>query len=128
MLTFQRLRRINAVIRRSRWNVSTKTGPETYTFGGFVVDFKACRVSGRSGPVSITELELKLLRYFIEHEQEAISRKTLLEEVWELPGTTSTRAVDNFIVRLRRIFEPDPSSPRHILTVRGIGYRFIADP
>jgi DNA-binding response OmpR family regulator len=68
------------------------------------------------------------LRYLIEHEGKAVSRKTMLEQVWGLHEDTDTRAIDNFIVRLRRYIETEPSRPRHLLTVRGVGYRFVASP
>jgi len=64
----------------------------------------------------------------IQHEGKTVSRKTMLEEVWGLHEDTDTRAIDNFIVRLRRYIEDEPTSPRHLLTVRGVGYRFVASP
>ena len=73
-------------------------------------------------------MEANLLRYLIEHEGKPVSRKEMLERVWGLHEDTDTRAIDNFIVRLRRYIEDNPSEPRHLLTVRGVGYRFIAEP
>jgi DNA-binding response OmpR family regulator len=73
-------------------------------------------------------MEANLLRYLIEHEGRAVSRKAMLEDVWSLREDTDTRAIDNFIVRLRRYIEKDPSEPQHLVTVRGVGYKFIADP
>ena len=73
-------------------------------------------------------MEANLLRYLIRNEGRPVSRKDLLEEVWGVREDTDTRAVDNFIVRLRRYLEDEPSNPRHLLTVRGVGYRFIAEP
>ena len=73
-------------------------------------------------------MEANLLRYLIQHDGKPVSRKTMLEEVWGLREDTDTRAIDNFIVRLRRYIEEDPSNPRHLLTVRGVGYRFISNP
>ena len=78
--------------------------------------------------LQLTLMEANLLRYLIEHEGKAISRKTMLEQVWGLHEDTDTRAIDNFIVRLRRYIESEPARPRHLLTVRGVGYRFIANP
>ena len=72
--------------------------------------------------------EAELLRYLIKHEGQAVSRQKLLEDVWGLREDTDTRAIDNFIVRLRRYIEDDPSNPSHLLTVRGVGYRFVAEP
>ena len=73
-------------------------------------------------------MEANLLRYLITHEGKAVSRKAMLEEVWGLREDTDTRAIDNFIVRLRRYIEKEPAKPKHLLTVRGVGYRFIAEP
>jgi DNA-binding response OmpR family regulator len=69
-----------------------------------------------------------LLRYLIHHEGKPVSRKSMLEEVWGLHEDTDTRAIDNFIVRLRRYIEDDPTKPCHLLTVRGVGYKFVAEP
>ena len=74
--------------------------------------------------VPLTLMESNLLKYLIEHEGRAVSRKSLLEDVWGLHEDTDTRAIDNFIVRLRRYLETDPQNPKHLLTVRGVGYRF----
>lgn len=73
-------------------------------------------------------MEANLLRYLVDHEEKAISRKTMLEQVWGLHEDTDTRAIDNFIVRLRRYIETEPGKPKHLLTVRGVGYRFTASP
>ena len=72
-------------------------------------------------------MEANLLRYLIDHEGKAVSRKAMLEEVWGVHEDTDTRAIDNFIVRLRRYIEREPARPQHLLTVRGVGYRFIAE-
>ena len=73
-------------------------------------------------------MEANLLRYLIDHEGKAVSRRAMLEDVWGLHEDTDTRAIDNFIVRLRRYIEVDPAKPKHLLTVRGVGYRFVARP
>ena len=73
----------------------------------------------------MTQLELSLLRYFVENQGRVIPRSEFLENVWQMPGSINTRAVDQFIRRLRKIFEPDPAVPRHILTIRDAGYRFL---
>ena len=73
-------------------------------------------------------MEASILRFLIDHEGKAVSRKSMLQEVWGLREDTDTRAIDNFIVRLRRYVEDDPAHPRHLVTVRGIGYRFVASP
>ena len=75
----------------------------------------------------LTLMEANVLRYLIQHEGKPVSRKTMLEEVWGLHEDTDTRAIDNFIVRLRRYIEDDPTQPRHLLTVRGVGYRFVGE-
>ena len=74
----------------------------------------------------MTQLEIALVRYFVEHEGRVIPRRELLEKVWGLPGGINTRAPDQFIRRLRKIFESDPAAPRHFLTIRDAGYRFVA--
>ena len=84
------------------------------------------RVRGQVFPLTL--MEANLLRHLIQHEGTPVSRKTMLEEVWGLHEDTDTRAIDNFIVRLRRYIEDDPSRPRHLLTVRSVGYRFVAEP
>ena len=73
-------------------------------------------------------MEADLLRYLIRHEGKSVSRRNLLEDVWGLSENTDTRAIDNFIARLRKLIEDEPSTPRHLLTVRGVGYRFVANP
>ena len=78
--------------------------------------------------VPLTSLEMKLLRFFIDHEGRVIPRSELLERVWEMPGFVNTRAPDQFIRRLRKIFEANPAEPRHFLTLRDAGYRFVAVP
>jgi DNA-binding response OmpR family regulator len=78
--------------------------------------------------VHLTLMEADLLRYLLDHPNRIIPRKELLENVWRVHEDTDTRAIDNFIVRLRRYLEPDPSKPVHLLTVRGIGYRFVPEP
>lgn len=99
-----------------------------YSFGRATVDFETYEVLVDSEPVKLTALLMKLLRYFIDNEGRVISRDELLREVWELPPTLATRAVDQFMRRLRKIFEVDPSSPQHFLTVRDAGYRFVSEP
>jgi DNA-binding response OmpR family regulator len=117
--------RANSLLRRSGW---TKRTTEQYTFAGRTIDFDKLelRVDDRAFPLTL--MEANLLRYLIEHEGKPVSRKAMLEDVWSLREDTDTRAIDNFIVRLRRYMEKDPSTPRHLLTVRGVGYRFVAEP
>jgi len=97
-------------------------------FGNISVNFETHEVTVSGKPVRMTPKELKLLKYFAEHKDRVISRNELLTEVWELPGNIQTRAVDQFIARLRKIIEPDTTTPVHLLTVRDAGYRFIQHP
>jgi DNA-binding response OmpR family regulator len=92
------------------------------------MDFDSLELRVDDRRLQLTLMEANLLRYLIAHEGKAVSRKAMLEEVWGLHEDTDTRAIDNFIVRLRRYIESEPSRPRHLLTVRGVGYRFIAEP
>jgi DNA-binding response OmpR family regulator len=117
--------RIGGLLRRTRWLRRTA---ERFTFAGKTIDFDALQlqVGDRSHPLTL--MEANLLRHLISHEGRAVSRKSMLEEVWGLREDTDTRAIDNFIVRLRRYIESDPSKPAHLLTVRGVGYRFVAEP
>jgi two-component system alkaline phosphatase synthesis response regulator PhoP len=101
---------------------------DVYEFGRVKVNFTTFEVSVDGKPVRLTAMDIKLLRYFIEHEGKVVPRSELLEAVWDQPATLSTRTVDNFIVRLRKYFERDPAAPRHFLSVRGAGYRFVAKP
>ena len=79
-------------------------------------------------PYHLTLMEAELLRYLLKNAGKAVSRKAILEDVWNLHEETDTRAIDNFIVRLRRFLNEDPAKPRHVLTVRGVGYKFIPEP
>ena len=99
-----------------------------FEFAQAKIDFATFEATVRSEPVRLTQLEMTLLRYFIENEGRVIPRRELLENVWGMPGTLNTRAPDQFIRRLRKTFEPDPAQPRHFLTIRDAGYRFLARP
>ena len=99
---------------------------EVFEFAEAKVNFTTWEVTVKGEPVPLTSLEMKLLRYFIEHEGRVIPRAELLERVWNLPGTLDTRAPDQFLRRLRKLFEADPSQPKHFLTIRDTGYRFVA--
>ena len=102
--------------------------PDSYAFGEISVDFDRLELCVRGKVFPLTLMEANLLRYLIAHEGKPVSRKAMLEDVWGLHEDTDTRAIDNFIVRLRRYIEDDPTTPRHLLTVRGVGYRFVAAP
>jgi DNA-binding response OmpR family regulator len=101
---------------------------ELFEFDGKTIDFDALELRVRERIVRLTVMEADLLRHLIQHAGRAVSRKSMLEEVWNLHEDTDTRAIDNFIVRLRKYIETEPAKPRHLLTVRGVGYRFIPNP
>jgi DNA-binding response OmpR family regulator len=102
--------------------------PETHVFAfdGKTIDFNKLELRANDATIQLTLMEAKLLRHLIRSKGNPVSRKSILEDVWGLHEDTDTRAIDNFIVRLRRYIEDDPSKPRHLTTVRGVGYRFIA--
>jgi DNA-binding response OmpR family regulator len=102
--------------------------PEVFEFGGNTLDMGALELRVGTMPYHLTLMESDLLRYLIKNAGKAVSRKAILEDVWDLHEETDTRAIDNFIVRLRRFLNEDPSKPRHVLTVRGVGYKFVLDP
>jgi DNA-binding response OmpR family regulator len=101
---------------------------EPVTFDGKTLDPKALELRVGIMRHHLTVMECELLRYLIRHGGTAVSRKAILEQVWGLHEDTDTRAIDNFIVRLRRYIETDPANPKHLLTVRGVGYKFVAEP
>jgi len=119
------LARIQGLLRRSEWS---RRGPDRYTFAGRTIDFDTLEIRVGDRTLPLTLMEASLLRFLIGRQGAAVSRKAMLEEVWGLREDTDTRAIDNFIVRLRRYIEADPSRPKHLLTVRGVGYRFVAEP
>jgi two-component system, OmpR family, alkaline phosphatase synthesis response regulator PhoP len=98
-----------------------------YEFGRASVNFDTFNVTVAGEPVRLTHTEMKLLRYFVENEGSVVTRAELLEHVWGMSHMPTTRTVDNFIVNLRKAFEEDPANPQHFLSVRGTGYRFVAD-
>jgi len=127
--------RIRGLLRRREWlqaslNHSAAAPPsnDAFAFGEKSVQFDLLELRVRQQVFPLTLMEANLLRYLIRHEGRPVSRKAMLEEVWGLHEDTDTRAIDNFIVRLRRYIEDDPTRPRHLLTVRGVGYRFVAAP
>lgn len=100
---------------------------ELFVFNSRTIDFGALELRTRDQIVRLTLMEAEVLRYLIKHEGRVVSRKSLLEDVWGLHEDTDTRAIDNFIVRLRKYLEDEPAKPRHLLTVRGVGYRFVTN-
>jgi DNA-binding response OmpR family regulator len=119
------LARIDGLLRRSEW---MQRAEDVYSFSGKTIDFDALELRVDDRVLPLTMMEANLLRYLIKHEGKAVARTAMLEDVWGVREDTDTRAIDNFIVRLRRYIEREPSRPRHVLTVRGLGYRFIANP
>ena len=128
------LARIGGLLRRSSWThqrtaeSTPEPQPDRFTFSGKTIDFDTLELTVGDRVLQLTLMEANLLRYLVDHEGKAISRKAMLEQVWGLHEDTDTRAIDNFIVRLRRYIEKEPGKPKHLLTVRGVGYRFIASP
>ncbi|MEP7351759.1 MAG: response regulator transcription factor [Acidobacteriota bacterium] len=126
--------RIRGLLRRRNWMAASKepeaaeSSSDIATFGDKSVDFNRLELRVREQVFPLTLMEANVLRYLIQHAGESVSRKKMLEEVWGLHEDTDTRAIDNFIVRLRRYIEDDPTHPKHVLTIRGVGYRFVADP
>jgi DNA-binding response OmpR family regulator len=127
--------RIRGLLRRHEWMRASLGYPQpppqpndVFTFGEKSVHFDLLELHVRGQVFPLTLMEANLLRYLIQHEGRPVARKTMLEAVWGLHEDTDTRAIDNFIVRLRRYIEDDPTHPRHLLTVRGVGYRFVAAP
>jgi two-component system alkaline phosphatase synthesis response regulator PhoP len=116
--------RVRALLRRRQWE-RPRPDLARFTFSDHAIHFDTGEVFVHGQPATLTALELRLLRCFIEHKGQLLSREALLEAVWGLSPDTNTRTVDNFLVRLRRLFEDDPSNPRHFVTVRGLGYRFV---
>lgn len=106
---------------------SPEPDDEIFTFNGKTIDFRELELRTGAQTVRLTLMEAEVLRYLIKHQGRVVSRRSLLEDVWGLHEDTDTRAIDNFIVRLRKYIEDVPSRPKHLLTVRSVGYRFIAE-
>jgi DNA-binding response OmpR family regulator len=98
----------------------------TFSFAGHTIDFGNLELRTASNTTHLTVMESELLRHLVRNRGRVVSRKSILEEVWGLREDTDTRAIDNFVVRLRRYLEDNPTRPKHLLTVRGVGYRFEA--
>jgi DNA-binding response OmpR family regulator len=126
------LARVNGLLRRRHWYgqdtpAAATAAPEVYSFAGRTLDFSAMEIRAQGTSYRLTQMECELLRYLVRNAGHAVSRGTILEEVWSLHEQTDTRAIDNFIVRLRRYIEDRPAAPRFLLTVRGVGYKFVPD-
>ncbi|HMD40005.1 MAG TPA: response regulator transcription factor [Candidatus Acidoferrum sp.] len=131
--------RVDSLLRRKNWLNSSDPAPakepqpiadapEPFRFDDKIVDFQNLQLRVGKQVIPLTMMESDLLRFLIRNSGRAVSRKQILQEVWDLHEDTDTRAIDNFVVRLRRYFEDQPSKPRYLLTVRGIGYRFEPNP
>jgi DNA-binding response OmpR family regulator len=136
------LARLQGLLRRSQWSQggisSAAAAPQSsgagvgdfgrFSFAGKTIDFGALELRSGGNTIHLTLMESELLRHLVQNDGKIVSRKQILEEVWGLHEDTDTRAIDNFVVRLRRYIEDDPGNPRHLQTVRGVGYRFVAEP
>lgn len=126
--------RIGSLLRRKSWSrdahapVKAEELQEVFQFEGKIIDFQRLQLRAANQVFQLTLMEVELLRYLILNTGRPVSRKEILENVWNLHEDTDTRAIDNFIVRLRRYIEAEPSKPRHLLTVRGLGYEFVPNP
>lgn len=131
--------RIESLLRRKHWLKKSKPGagkaegreaevPENFRFDGKEVDFTNLQLRVKKQVYQLTLMEAELLRYLIRNSGHPVSRRAILQDVWNLHEDTDTRAIDNFIVRLRRYIEKEPAKPRHLLTVRGLGYEFVTNP
>jgi len=121
------LARLRGLLRRREW-LTQEHEHDAITFAGKKLDLEALELHVGEKKYQLTQMECDLLQYLVKNAGKAVSRKSILEDVWDLHEDTDTRAIDNFIVRLRRYIEEEPSNPRHLQTVRGVGYRFVAKP
>ncbi len=122
--------RLHGLLRRQEWSQEKmqekrSSAGDIVTVNGKTIDFENLQLQSNDEVIHLTLMEAKLLRYLIEHAETPVSRKTILEDIWGLHEDTDTRAIDNFIVRLRRYLEDEPNNPKIVQTVRGIGYRFV---
>jgi DNA-binding response OmpR family regulator len=123
------LARLNGLLRRMAWHNSspveqTPEEMQKFEFAGRCIDFEALEMTGPEKHIHLTLMEADFLRYLVRNQGRIISRKELLEQVWRVREDTDTRAIDNFVVRLRRYIEDEPANPAYLKTVRGVGYRF----
>jgi DNA-binding response OmpR family regulator len=124
--------RIGGLLRRTTWQHAVSepvpAPADEFSFAGINIDFQKLQLRNGAIVFQLTLMETELLRYLIRNSGRPVSRKEILEKVWDLKEDTDTRAIDNFIVRLRRYIETDPTKPKHLLTVRGLGYQFMPKP
>ena len=119
------LARLRGLLRRLEW-LQKPHEHEELTFAGRRLDLEALELNVGDKKYQLTQMECDLLQYLVKNAGKAVSRKSILEDVWDLHEDTDTRAIDNFVVRLRRYLEDDPTRPKHLVTVRGVGYKFVA--
>ena len=138
------LARLESLLRRKNWHQNSESStttttkrssgsldpslPEPFKFDGKLFDFQTLQLHCGKQTFQLTLMEAELLRYLVRNSGHPVSRKAILHDVWNLHEDTDTRAIDNFIVRLRRYIERDSSKPRHLLTIRGLGYQFVPNP
>jgi len=124
------LARLRGLLRRRAWleleGSRRSQAGEQFSFSGKTIDFDMLELRTGDRVVRLTQMEAEVLRYLVSHADKTVSRQALLSDVWGLREDTDTRAIDNFIVRLRKYIEDEPSRPRHLLTVRGVGYKFVS--
>ena len=122
------LARLRGLLRRREWlRQAPPHEHESLTFAGKQLDLEALELHVGEKKYQLTQMECDLLQYLVKNAGKAVSRKSILEDVWDLHEDTDTRAIDNFVVRLRRYLEVDPSKPKHLVTVRGVGYKFVSE-
>ncbi len=120
--------RIQGIFRRQEWYSSSPVESDTFRFGDNEINFRTFEARTRGRTIRLTEKECMLMKLLVERQTQVVSREEILQRVWGYAFSTSSRTIDNFIVRLRRYFEDDPRHPRFIHSVRGVGYRFTPEP
>ena len=118
------LLRVAGIFRRQVWYTTDTMDTDRFQFAGYWVDFKSYRAGGVSGESELSQKECMIMKFLAEHAGEVVTRDMILDAVWGYDVYPSNRTVDNFIVRLRKIFEPDSSAPKYIHTIHGVGYKF----
>lgn len=119
------LLRVKGMLRRKQWYLKSSNDQPAVSIGPHIVNFREFSVTSGKSRKPLTHREAMVLKYLLEHEGRIVSRKELLEQVWQISGEVQTRTVDIFIARLRKIFEKDPKNPVFIQSVRSAGYRFV---
>jgi two-component system, OmpR family, alkaline phosphatase synthesis response regulator PhoP len=119
--------RIRGILRRQEWYQTPVAERGIFRFGSNEVNFRTFRAKGAGGDIQLTEKECMLMKLLVERQGQVVSRELILERVWGYKYGSSSRTIDNFIVRLRRYFEPDARRPKYIHSVRGVGYRFTPE-